>query len=180
MKLMIASDLHGSNYYVNRMADRFREEAPARLLLLGDLLYHGPRNELPRDYDTKAVAATLNALTPAPLCVRGNCDGEVDQMVLRFPVLTETAVLYAGGRTAFLTHGHHREALTPLLSSGDILFFGHTHVPELIRENGKYYVNPGSVSLPKNGSPHSYLIWEDDRLIWKGVETGTVWREERL
>ncbi|MBR6208950.1 MAG: phosphodiesterase [Oscillospiraceae bacterium] len=180
MKLMIASDLHGSKYYVERLMDRYREEAPDRLALLGDILYHGPRNALPREYDTRAVADMLNSLVPAPLCVKGNCDGEVDQMVLHFPVLAETAVLYVDDRTIFLTHGHRREELVPLLSPGDILISGHTHIPGMQKEDGILYVNPGSVSLPKSVDPRSYLILEDGQLLWKGVETGTVWKREDL
>ena len=107
MKLMIASDLHGSAYYTQALLRRMEDEKPAKLVLLGDILYHGPRNALPRDYDTKACAAMLNALEKAPLCIRGNCDGEVDQMVLNFPVLADFAAVFADGYTLYLTHGHH-------------------------------------------------------------------------
>lgn len=107
MKLMIASDLHGSAYYTQALLCRMEDEKPAKLVLLGDILYHGPRNALPRDYDTKACAVMLNALEKAPLCIRGNCDGEVDQMVLNFPVLADFAAVFADGYTLYLTHGHH-------------------------------------------------------------------------
>ena len=110
MKLMIASDLHGSAYYTQALLRRMEDEKPAKLVLLGDILYHGPRNALPRDYDTKACAAMLNALKKAPLCIRGNCDGEVDQMVLNFPVLADFAAVFADGYTLYLTHGHHLAA----------------------------------------------------------------------
>jgi len=180
VKLMIASDLHGSKYYVNLLLGRFAAERPERLVLLGDLLYHGPRNDLPRGYDTKATAALLNALTPPPLCIRGNCDGEVDQMVLTFPVLPEFAVLFAEGRTAYLTHGHHRDAAAAALKAGDILFYGHTHVPDFACRDGIYYVNPGSVSIPKEGSRPGYLVWEGNSLSWRDVETGEIWRKEQL
>lgn len=99
MKLMIASDLHGSAYYTQALLRRMEDEKPAKLVLLGDILYHGPRNALPRDYDTKACAAMLNALEKAPLCIRGNCDGEVDQMVLNFPLLADFAAVFADGYT---------------------------------------------------------------------------------
>lgn len=180
MKLMIASDLHGSAYYVRALLCRREEEAPEKLLLLGDNLFHGPRNDLPRDYDTKKTAALLNALEKAPLCIRGNCDAEVDQMILKFPVLADFAVVFVDGCTLHLTHGHHLDEAAGTLASGDILLYGHTHVPAFEREDGVYYVNPGSVSIPKQGSRHSYLLFENGVFTWKDVETGEVWRTERL
>ena len=180
MKILIASDLHGSSYYVNLLMQRIREEEPARVVFLGDLLYHGPRNDLPREYDTRKTAELLNSLTPSPLCVRGNCDGEVDQMMLAFPVLAECALLEANGKTAYLAHGHHLDAAVPLLKAGDIVFSGHTHVPDYNVDNNIIYVNPGSTSIPKGGSRYSYLVWEENRLFWKDVGTGEVWREETL
>ena len=180
MKIMIASDIHGSRYYAAALMERLKEEEPSRLVLLGDILYHGPRNDLPRDYDTKAVTAMLNALEPAPLCIRGNCDGEVDQMVLRFPVLADFAMLYLDGRAVYLSHGHHLEEASKALHPGDILLYGHTHVPDFTLRDGVRYVNPGSVSLPKDGSAHSYLLWEDGALLWKDVETGEVLRRDTL
>ena len=180
MKLLIASDLHGSDHYVNLLCRRLAEEATDRLVLLGDLLYHGPRNDLPRDYDTRAAAARLNALTPPPVAIRGNCDGEVDQMVLSFPMLADFAVLFADGYTLFLTHGHHLDEARCRLRPGDVLFYGHTHEPDFTRVDGVTLVNPGSVSIPKNGSPHSYLVFEGGALSWRDAETGETWREERL
>ena len=170
MKLMIASDLHGSEYYVNLLAERMRQERPDRLLLLGDLLYHGPRNDLPRGYDTKKTAALLNALSPKPLCIRGNCDGEVDQMVLSFPVMADYAALMIDGHVLYATHGHVRgEDDPPPLQSGDVLLCGHTHVPACRRHGGFTYVNPGSVSIPKNGSPHGFIVLEDGVAVWKDL-----------
>ena len=180
MKLMIASDLHGSSYYTKALLHRYAEEKPERLLLLGDLLYHGPRNDLPRDYDTKKCTAMLNALGKPPLCVRGNCDGEVDQMVLNFPVLADFAAVFTDGITMYLTHGHHLENAAKALSEGDVLLFGHTHVPEFTRKDGIFFVNPGSVSLPKENSSHSFLIFEGGIFTWKNVETGDVFRTEKV
>ena len=180
MKLMIASDLHGSAYYTQALLRRLSEEAPEKLVLLGDILYHGPRNALPRDYDTKACAAMLNALEKAPLCVRGNCDGEVDQMVLDFPLLADFAAVFADGYTLYLTHGHHRDEAAKTLAPGNILLYGHTHVPDFTEIDGVYYVNPGSVSIPKEESRHSYLLFENGVFTWKDVETGEVWRAERI
>ena len=130
MKILIASDIHGSAWYCRRLLDRYREEKPDKLLLLGDILYHGPRNDLPREYAPKEVLAMLNAVKEEILCVRGNCDTEVDQMVLEFPIMADYCILYVGGRMIFATHGHqYNMANPPMLKQGDILLHGHTHVP---------------------------------------------------
>ncbi len=162
MKLMFASDIHGAADCCEKMLKRFDEEKAERLFLLGDILYHGPRNDLPADYAPKKVIEMLNERRQQLFCVRGNCDTEVDQMVLKFPIMAEYALLYLDGRTVFLTHGHRFSSDDPpLLNDGDILMHGHTHV-QTIDESGKYtYMNPGSVSLPKNGMPKSYMIYED-------------------
>ena len=154
MKWMIASDLHGSYFYASQMQQAFEREQADRLLLLGDLLYHGPRNDLPRDYAPKKVIPLLNSLAPKLLCVRGNCDAEVDQMVLNFPVLADYAVLPVGQRLAYVTHGHvfNLNHLPPL-APGDILLHGHTHVPAWTDfGQGNLYLNPGSVSIPKENT----------------------------
>ena len=131
MKLMIASDIHGSAYYCRLLLEAFRREQADRLLLLGDILYHGPRNALPRDYAPPEVASMLNPLKDRILCVRGNCDSEVDQMVLAFPVLADYCLLEVNGRTLFATHGHlYNEDHLPPLAEGDVLLNGHTHVPQ--------------------------------------------------
>lgn len=162
MKLMIASDIHGSAYYCQKMIDAFHQQNADKLLLLGDILYHGPRNDLPKDYNPKAVIEMLNPLRDKLMCVRGNCDCEVDQMVLDFPVLADYAMLYVDGVTIFATHGHtHNCDNLPPLNKGDILLHGHTHIPAL-KDMGSYtYINPGSVSIPKEGSDHSYLIMDN-------------------
>ena len=175
MKLMIASDIHGSARWCRALLSAFDREGAKKLLLLGDLLYHGPRNALPEEYDTKAVAALLNERRESLLCVRGNCDGEVDQMVLDFPILADYCVLHAGERAIYATHGHVYNAKNPPpLAPGDILLHGHTHVPahEGFGENN-LCLNPGSVSIPKEGSAHGYMLLEDGRFVWKNME-GTV------
>ena len=177
MKWMIASDIHGSAYYCKQMVEAYRREKADRLLLLGDLLYHGPRNDLPRDYAPKQVMAMLNELSNDILCVRGNCDTEVDQMVLDFPILADYAILCVQGRLIFATHGHrYNEADLPKIKHGDILLHGHTHVPACDQHEHYTYLNPGSVSIPKDGSPNSYLTLEDGVFLWKTLE-GTVWKE---
>ncbi|MBR1561544.1 MAG: phosphodiesterase [Clostridia bacterium] len=170
MKWMIASDIHGSAKWCEKLIEAWRTERPGRLVLLGDLLYHGPRNDLPEDYAPKKVIAMLNAIAPELLCVRGNCEAEVDQMVLDFPVMADYAVLCVDGHTIYVTHGHvHGEDAPPPLKDGDILLCGHTHVPGLRRHEGYTYMNPGSVSIPKNGSAHSYVTLEDGLAAWKDL-----------
>lgn len=181
MKLMIASDIHGSAKWCAALLEAFRAERPARLALLGDVLYHGPRNDLPEGYDPKRVAALLNGISEEILCVRGNCEAEVDQMVLSFPVLADYAALFVDGHVLYLTHGHaHNADNPPPLKAGDALFFGHTHVPGLSRRDGFTAVNPGSVSIPKRESPHSCCVLEDGELRWLDLAAGVCWRREHL
>ena len=172
MKYFIASDIHGSAYYCEKMIEAYRREGAERLLLLGDLLYHGPRNDLPRDYAPKRVIEMLSAIKREILCVRGNCDTEVDQMVLPFPILAEYALIELGnGAAVFATHGHkHNLAALPPLKAGDILLHGHTHVPACITEGEITYLNPGSVSIPKEGSAHSYMVLDGGVFIAKSLE----------
>ena len=178
MKWMIASDLHGSYYYAQQLQQAFEREQADRLLFLGDLLYHGPRNDLPRDYAPKQVIPLLNSLAPKLLCVRGNCDAEVDQMVLDFPIMADYAVLTEGERLIYATHGHvYNTAHLPPLQPGDILLHGHTHIPVWeVFGTDNLYLNPGSVSLPKENSPHSYLTLEGRKFLWKELD-GTVYHE---
>ena len=182
MKWMIASDLHGSAYYCRKMLEAFERERADRLFLLGDLLYHGPRNDLPREYAPKEVIPLLNGKKEKLLCVRGNCDAEVDQMVLEFPVLADYAVLPVGRRLIYATHGHiyHVNNLPPL-TPGDVLLHGHTHVPAWTEfGQGNLYLNPGSVSIPKEDSPHSYMTLEENTMQWKELESSAVFHELTL
>ncbi len=178
MKWFIASDIHGSAYYCKMMLEKYMEEKADRLLLLGDILYHGPRNDLPKNYAPKEVIAMLSELKNEVLCVRGNCDCEVDQMVLPFPVLADYTVLDMGKRLVFATHGHLFSADRPLpMKSGDILLSGHTHVPLCSESDGLTFLNPGSVSIPKEGSAHSYMTLEDGVFLWKDLENGKTYNE---
>ena len=171
MKYLIASDIHGSAYWTDRLVSAIDREQPDRIVLLGDLLYHGPRNDLPRDYAPKRVIPALNALADRIIAVRGNCDAEVDQMVLDFPIMSDYATLFdENGRELFLTHGHvfgagmHNSVdHAPALPEGSALVYGHTHVKvneESAAYPGLWLFNPGSVSIPKDGT-HSYGIYED-------------------
>ena len=161
MKLIIASDIHGSAYWCGRLMDLIQKEQPHRVVLLGDLLYHGPRNDLPRDYAPKKVIPMLSALADRILAVRGNCEAEVDQMVLPFPCMADYALLEVDGLQLYLTHGHLKNPDNlPPLTPGTVFLSGHTHVKIDETRNGIRCLNPGSVSIPKDGS-HSCLIFED-------------------
>lgn len=173
MKFLIASDIHGSAYWAERLMSAIEEEQPDRVILLGDLLYHGPRNDLPRDYAPKRMIPLLNDLAKSGrvIAVRGNCEAEVDQMVLEFPCMSDSAlVMDSDGRELFCTHGHvfgagmHNSVdNAPVLPAGSALVYGHTHIKvneESQKHPGLWLFNPGSVSIPKDGT-HSYGIYED-------------------
>ena len=181
MKWMIASDIHGSAYFCRQLLEAFRKEQADRLLILGDILYHGPRNDLPRDYAPREVLSMLNQIKNKLCCVRGNCDTEVDQMVLEFPILADYCILTAGDRLIYATHGHnHNLKSLPPLQRGDILLHGHTHIPAWEPfGNANLYLNPGSVSIPKEGSAHSYMVLEERTVLWKSLD-GTVYHTEAL
>lgn len=180
MKIMIASDIHGSAYYCKKMLEAYKKENAEKLLLLGDILYHGPRNDLPEDYAPKEVIEMLNPIADEILCVRGNCDTEVDQMVLDFPVLAEYAILYVDGKMIFATHGHKfNPANPPKIKKGDVLLNGHTHIPAFEVTENFTYVNPGSVSIPKKNSEHGYILLEDNTLKWKSLD-GKVYMKKTI
>ncbi len=163
MKLMFASDIHGSASCCRAMLDAFRRENAARLILLGDLLYHGPRNDIPEGYSPKETAAMLNENSAKLLCVRGNCEAEVDQMMLTFPAMADyAAVLTDNGRTIFCTHGHLYPDGFAGMNGGDVLITGHTHIFAAEKRGEVFFVNTGSVTLPKNGNPKSYAVYEND------------------
>ncbi len=181
MKLMIASDIHGSAYHCREMLEAFEREQADRLLLLGDILYHGPRNDLPRDYAPKEVIPMLNDRKQQIFCVRGNCDTEVDQMVLNFPILADYSILLAGNRLIYATHGHvYNTGSLPPMQPGDILLHGHTHIPawEAFGSHN-LCLNPGSVSIPKSDSPNSYMILSDSTAEWKMMD-GNVYHRLNL
>ena len=181
MKWIIASDLHGSAHYCRQLLEAWKREEAPRMLFLGDLLYHGPRNDLPEGYAPKEVIALLQERQADIFCVRGNCEAEVDQMVLPFPVLADYCLLESAGHLIYATHGHHfNEDHLPPLHPGDVLLHGHTHVP-VCEDCGTFrYLNPGSVSIPKNGSCHSYMTLENGQFTWKDVTTGEPWQNWSL
>jgi hypothetical protein len=161
MKLLIASDIHGSYYYTKKLIDVYQNDKFDKILLLGDILYHGPRNDLPRDYAPKKVIKLLNNLAKEIICVRGNCEAEVDDMVLDFDVLSDHTYFICDNITFYLAHGHHQ---FPKLNAGDIFLSGHTHLPLIEKlDNNILHVNPGSISIPKGGYPSSYAIYENNK-----------------
>ena len=172
MKYLFASDIHGSAYYCRKLTDAYKAEKANRLILLGDLLYHGPRNDLPKNYAPKEVASMLNSLKNEILAIRGNCEAEVDQMMLEFPVLADyAAIMTAAGQTIYLTHGHHYNIDNPLpMKEGDVMIYGHTHVPLDEVKDGIRFLNPGSVSIPKQDSGHGYIVLEDGIFTRKLIE----------
>ncbi|MBR6533858.1 MAG: phosphodiesterase [Clostridia bacterium] len=178
MKFLIASDIHGSAKYLKMLLKAFETEKADKMLLLGDILYHGPRNDLPQEYAPKEIIALLNPLKDKILCVRGNCDTEVDQMVLDFPILADYAVIPVGNRILYATHGHKYNPQTPPpLSKGDILINGHTHIPKCEDMGDFTYLNCGSVSIPKENSAHSYMTLENGKFLWKDLQTGKIYNE---
>ena len=157
MKYMFASDIHGSAYYCKKTLEVFEASGAKRLILLGDLLYHGPRNDLPKDYAPKQVFAMLYEYKDRIYAVRGNCDAEVDQMVLEFPIMADYALLELNGKTFYATHGHiHNADALPPMQAGDILIHGHTHLLKAEPMGDKFLLNPGSTSLAKGGNPNTY------------------------
>ena len=195
MKWLIASDIHGSAYFCEKLIEAYKRENADKILLLGDILYHGPRNDLPEGYAPKQVIAMLNELAQDILCVRGNCDAEVDQMVLDFPLMADYAIITDDAMNShcakgskedgqriripiiYATHGHvYNNGNLPPLQAGDILLHGHTHVPACEQYETHIYINPGSVSIPKEGSPHSYMVFDGEVFEWKTLE-GEVYRE---
>ncbi|MBR5713758.1 MAG: phosphodiesterase [Clostridia bacterium] len=171
MRFFIASDIHGSAYYCRKLLDAYKIESADRLLLLGDLLYHGPRNPLPEGYDPMAVADMLNSVSDSIICVRGNCDSDVDQMVLEFPIMADYAMLSVGKSLVLATHGHLLEgAVKPKLKASDVILHGHTHLAGCGVNNGILYCNPGSVSLPKEDTPRGYILLDGNTLEWKTLD----------
>ena len=177
MKILFASDIHGSLPACKAILSRLEAEKADRLFLLGDLLYHGARNPLPEGYSTKGVTELLNTLSVKPVCVRGNCDSEVDQMVLQFPITADYTILpLQNNKIAFITHGHlFNINHMPPITSGDLLIHGHTHIHTVEPHDGITYINPGSAALPNNGQPKSYMIldWDQNRFEIKAFD-GTI------
>ena len=175
MKFLIASDIHGSATWCRKFIDAIHAEKPDKIILLGDILYHGPRNPLPEGHDPKECIRLLNEYRNHIAAVRGNCEAAVDQMVLQFPVMADYCILNLDGRTFYATHGHiYNENNLPPIQEGDILIHGHTHVLKAEQKEGYVLLNPGSVSIPKEGNPPTYAIFEDGVFTIKDFEGNIV------
>ena len=180
MKYLFASDIHGSAYFCRKMLEAYKKEGAERLVILGDLLYHGPRNDLPEEYAPKGVISMLNEMKREIYAVRGNCEAEIDQMVLEFPVLADYCILNIDGKTLYATHGHiYNQDNLPPIQEGDILVHGHTHVLRAEQMDGYILLNPGSVSIPKEGNPPTYAVLEDSVFTIKDFE-GNIVKSIRL
>lgn len=177
MKLLFISDIHGSAYYAKKALEIFNKEKADFIVILGDELYHGARNPLPLEYNPQEVIALLNGFGDKIIAVRGNCDSEVDEMVLNFPIMsTYSAILYNGKRL-FLTHGHiYNENIFPKLCKGDVFIYGHTHIPKAEKIGDIFIINPGSITLPKENHPNSYGILKDNLFRIKDLE-GNIFKE---
>lgn len=180
MKLFFVSDIHGSAYYAKKALEIFKKENADYIVILGDELYHGPRNPLPLEYNPQEVINLLNGIGDKIIAVRGNCDSEVDEMVLNFPIMSTYSTIFYNRKRLFLTHGHiYNEANLPKLSSGDVFIYGHTHIPKAEKSGDIFIINPGSISLPKENHPNSYGILEDDVFKIKNLE-GETFKEIKI
>lgn len=175
MKIFFMSDIHGSEYYLNKALEAYEREKCEYIVILGDILYHGPRNDIPKGYNPKSVANTLNKLKNKIMCVKGNCDGEVDQMMIEFPILCDYSTMFYNGKRLFLTHGHkyNKNNMLPI-DKGDVIISGHTHVPVCEEIEGIYFINPGSITFPKENTKHSYGILEDNKFTIKDLSGESV------
>lgn len=180
MKMFFISDIHGSLYNLKKALERYKEEGANYIVMLGDALYHGPRNPLPDEYKPQEVANLLNEYKDKILAVRGNCDSEVDQMLIDYPMMADYSIILYNTRKIFLTHGHiYNQDNLPNLSKNDILINGHTHLPVAEKQNEIYLLNPGSISLPKENNPNSYAVLKDDLFQIKDLD-GTIIKAIKL
>lgn len=180
MKIFFMSDIHGSLYYLEKAIQLYKEENANYIVILGDALYHGPRNLLPEDYNPQLVASLLNQYKDKIIAIRGNCDSEVDQMLIEYPMMADYSIILCNDRRLFLTHGHiYNESNLPNLSENDVLIMGHTHIPVAKKYNNIFILNPGSITLPKENNPNSYGVLEDNLFQIKDLE-GNVIKEIRM
>ncbi len=176
MKILFFSDSHGSAKAMGELSLAIHNFQPELIVMLGDALYHGPRNALPGNYDTKKTADILNLYKNKIMAVRGNCDAEVDQMMLQFPIMNDYSTLYAGQTRFFLTHGHiWNKSNPPPIPKGTILAHGHTHIPTLDTTGDIIIFNPGSIAIPKNGNPPTYGTWDNGILAVRNLADGSVY-----
>lgn len=179
MKLLVISDIHGSLFYLKKILNIFEKNSYDKILILGDELYHGPRNPLPKEYNPKEAAELLNRYKNKIIAVRGNCDSEVDQMVLDFPITADYNMILWENKKIFMTHGHiYNIDNSLLLENGDILIYGHFHIPMIQRKEGKIFLNPGSISLPKENNSNSFGVFENGNFYIKDMEENILMETE--
>ena len=177
MKWMVASDIHGSGYWCEKLVEAFAREGADKLLLLGDILYHGPRNPLPEGHDPQRCAALLGEMKEKVVSVRGNCDAAIDQVMLSFPAMADYLLLDLGEKLVFATHGDQwGEENPPAMAKGGVLLTGHTHVSACVDHGDFLYLNPGSAALPKDEGHHGYLLLDKDGTVFCEMD-GTVYRK---
>ncbi len=181
MKIMFLSDIHGSAKYTKLALEKFEEEKADKLVLLGDLMYHGPRNPLSEEYNPKEVAEILNRYKEKIIAIRGNCDSEVDQMLLEFPIMSDYTEILFNEVKIFATHGHiYNKENMPKLNKGDIFIHGHFHIPMVEVFKDVYYFNPGSITLPRENSKNSYAILDENLFVIKDLEGNVVKKIELI
>ena len=181
MKYLVISDIHGSLGAAQLCQSASLAHGTDAVICLGDILYHGPRNDLPEDYAPKQVTALMNSMWHDIIAVRGNCDAEIDDMVLDFPVTADYNIFRLGGHRVFLSHGHiYGPDHLPKMEEGDIFISGHTHVPTSEETDGVIYLNPGSASIPKQDSKHSYMIYENGAFCWKDLLDKEIYKEYKV
>ena len=178
MKLLIISDIHGSSYYGKKIEEINEREKPEQIILLGDLYYHGPRNGLTEEYDPMKVAGVLNDLKDKIRAVRGNCDAEVDEMISDFK-LEPYIQMQVNNKNVFFSHGHIYNMDNIPNKEIEIMFYGHYHIGFIEEENGIIFANPGSISLPKNNTEHSYIIFDENKITLKDVN-GNIIKEKEI
>ena len=172
MKYLVISDIHGSKYYANKTNEIYQKEKPDKIILLGDLYYHGPRNSLTKEYNPMEVAKILNNLKEKILCVKGNCDAEVDEMISDFK-FNDNIYMNIKGLKFLFTHGH-KYNINNIPDNVDVLIYGHLHTGFIKEKDGVIYVNSGSISLPKNDTKNSYLIIDENKIILKDIDGNTI------
>lgn len=179
MKILFASDLHGSFYYAKILEKLINKENPDKIVLLGDILYHGPRNPLPKDYSPENTFELLNLFKNKIMCVRGNCDSEVDQMVLEFPIMADYIMLNVDNINMFLTHGHiYNKNNMPKINDNDFIIHGHTHIHTIEKLDTATYINTGSISMPKENQTNSYMIYENKMFSIKSIDGQVLKKQE--
>lgn len=178
MKLLVVSDIHGSAYYAEKIPEIFEREKADKIIVLGDLYYHGPRNPLTKDYSPMKVAEILNSLKDRLEVIKGNCDAEVDEMISEFK-FKEHLLLDVNNLKVYFTHGHKNNMDNLPDEQIDMMVYGHFHTGFIVKKDGIIFANPGSISLPKDNTKNSYLILDKESIVLKDID-GNVIEEFKL